>query len=583
MFSQYFSKEEVQEQLDKVIHDLSVAGLYAPMLRRMKVRIDDSRPEVMKRMMDRGESPMCTDGQTIGVSMKNLHRIVNEAKTLWLKSHPDHYYTNELYQEIRNIFIHELTHAICRHSNQGMKIFSERYQKSHQKTLNKELACWNIACEIEANRGYGIESLNSPVYDIGVTDDKYPEAKDARYLLDIFHKVLDNYEDQVAKDMEAIKNALEEALKDDSKGDKSKDGKGDKSEQTSGQDEQPANADSEGSESEEGSPSTSESGNQKGGSKETPKLGDTEEEQSRREALMNLIKETMSEGEEGDSEEGFKPEMFDPDAPRNHETVFTEHGNSYSHGGDDIDGNFDASGREPYSLLDEMFDDWKQENLKRAMAKLKGTVTGAVSRNRVATYSRQARRDTSDGLLKKGHKRERRSSPKILLALDKSGSMSQTSTQRATEAVAEIFDTTGRPTEGCWICLHDGGIRMNKPMKQWKSVVQSFYPSGGNDFTAVIKLANKLGVDVVLNVGDGGDYTSRDREAVKTFEKAGRQWYDVSIVNIGRRGAVSDDHERWWKEVYEADAKNGGVRRHFIDLTGYSDFSDALDEVFAKK
>lgn len=571
MEKEYFSKEVVCEALDKVVHDLTVGGLYAPMMRRIKVRIDDSRPESMKKVMGMNGSPMCTDGQTIGVSIDNLHKIVNSSKNMWLKEFPSRWDTNDCYAEIRNIMIHELTHAICRHSDQGLKVFTERYQKSHKKTLNKELACWSIACEIEANRGHGIIKYNSPVYYVGVTEDKYPESVGVKYLVDIFHKVLENYKDQVEEDMKAIQKALEEAQKESQKND----GKKEKENPQQGDCGEETDGDTNPEEQDGGSESDSQSG--QSGSQQPLKLGENADDQARREALLDLLKETLS-----DTEEGFTPEMMDPDAPRDHETVFEQHGNAYSHGGDDVDGTFDATQKGSYEILEPLFEDWKGENIKRAMAKLKGTVIGQVSKNRVSTYSRQARRDTSDGLLKKGHRRERRSSPKILLALDKSGSMSQTSTQRATEAVAEIFDTTGRPTEGCFICLHDGCVRMVNPMKQWKTVVQAFIPNGGNDFTEVIKLANKLKVDVVLNVGDGGDYTYRDKSVAKEFEQAGRKWYDVSIVNIGREGGAVSDHERWWNDVYHADANNGGITRHFIDLTGFSDFGDSLDKIFDK-
>lgn len=585
-FTEYFSIKEVREELDKVVHDLSTGGLYAPMMKRIAVRIDDSRPAAMVLVMDAKGAPMCTDGQTIGVSVKNLHRIVNEAKTEWHSSHPQYdWYTNSVYEEIRNILIHELTHAICRHSAQGLKVFTERYQKSHQKVLAKELACWTIACEIEANRGYGIAKTSSPIYEVGVTEEKYPYTHDAKYLLDIFHRVLDKYQDQVEKDMEAIKQALEESLKKAAeKGNKTSKEQGNQKGDSNEQSDSNAKPGSVGQSSQQaGETSESRSGghdegqSSSGNGQATEKVDQpTPEDQARREALKKLLEETLDEGN------GITPEMIAPNSERNHEKVFNAHGAAYQHGGGDIDGDYDPSNKRDYEVLEEAYKEWQSQNVKKVLAKLKGTVVGQVSKNRVATYSRQARRDTSDGLLKKGHKRERRSSPKILLALDKSGSMSHTSTRKATEAVADIFDTTGRPTDGCWICLHDGCVRDVKPMKQWKQVVDGFYPNGGNDFSDVIRLANKLKVDVVLNVGDGGDYTSRDKKAAKEFKQANREWYDINIADIGRSVSTIRDNGEMWKNIYTSDRDSGGIHRKFIDLTGAADFGEELDEIFTK-
>lgn len=609
---EYYTKMAVDNALEKVIHYLSAGGIYAPMMNRLSIKIDEHRSAMLIRMMDGNGASMCTDGETLAISTVNLHRLLNMAKAEYIDEHKGSYYTQDLEDEIKNILIHELTHAICKHSAQGLKIFNDRHQETHQKTLMKELACWEIACEIEANRGYGINKDYSPIYEVAVTEEKYPETKPAQYLLDIYQRVMDKYEDQVKEDMEAIKKALEDLQKSreeqrgngsqtpnndgqqgekDEQGNSQSDGSGQAS--PNGQSKE-ANTAGDGSPNQNGTPSqdvsqsasnsTNGGGSQSQGGQdgtgEPLKLGPDPTTQSRREALKRILEEALAGENDAQGNGNDNPEMFNPDAECNHETIFNSRGAAYSHGGGEIDGDFDPTGMTPYEVLEAQFDAWQNENLRKALRKLKGTIAGKVSRNRIATYSRQARRDTSDGLLKKGHKRETRSAPRILLALDKSGSMSSTSTKRATEAVANIFETTGRPTEGCWICLHDGCVRQVEPMKRWKKVVAGFHPSGGNDFTAVIQLANKLDVDVVLNVGDGGDYTTRDRSIARAFNKAGRKWYDVSIVNIGRSASETRHHEIYWKDIYQHDAKNGGVKRNFIDLAGFTNIADDLEKIF---
>lgn len=148
--------------------------------------------------------------------------------------------------------------------------------------------------------------------------------------------------------------------------------------------------------------------------------------------------------------------------------------------------------------------------------------------------------------------------------------------------MAQIFENTGRPTSGCWICLHDGDVRMVRPLKQWKEVASRFNPNGGNDFSKVIALANKLDVDVVLNVGDAGDNTTWDKGAARAFEKAGRKWYDINIIDFGDDGGTVSSCRYSWKEIYTRDSKEGGVRREFIDLTGNTDISEELAKIFAK-
>lgn len=508
-----YSKEEVEKTFDKVTEELGQGGLYAPALRRLKIRKNASVPKsILDGMRERG-SAICTDGEAIYTETALFASMLNRATEEYLKNHAG---CNSLYDEVRNVVIHELTHVICRHSYQGLKIFDERKKHSGRDATYKELMCWKLACDIEANRGYGIWSSGSPIYAAGVTEDKYPETVKDKYLLDIFETLLEKYQDEVAEDMNAL-----------------------------------GSNQSEGNSSEE----------------------NTSSQPSKAEARRQAMKEMV----EQDALSNIPlEEVYEPNLQRNHEEVFDGEGQMYSHGGDDID----VSGKTGEQIAEEQFHEWQTANVERSLAKLKGTIMGKVSFERVPTYSRQSRKTYDGGIIKKGYKRAPHSSPSILLALDKSGSMDGTTTAKATSAVAKIFEATGRPTTGCYICLHDGRVSNLEPLKKWKDVTAKFYASGGNNFSEVVKLANKLKVDVVLNVGDAGDNTSGNPGESKQFMKANRKWVDVDIVSCSGGNSKSlGSRTRYLKPLYESD-KKGGVKREYIDLTGQSDISKELQQIF---
>ena len=586
MVKEYWSQDNVNKVIDSALRKQSRRGVYAPLLARMQVYIDDEiPPSVRSEMRVKNHAPMCVSGgYKLNIDRKYVWENLNEAREGYLKEGSFCFGMNSLQEEIENILIHEFTHALCQHSNQGKEFFKKAVE-SEKGVPKREYMAWMMACEVEANRGYGIRKNGSPIYWAGVTDEyTYPKAKSAKYLRDIYEVILKEYGDDLEDDYEDVKREVEKMIKE---AQKEAQQKGNQNGEKGGKDGEKGDG-STGQGSSEGSGSTSKDnednkrdrgGGSNGGSSNNEEnegvedssqnggSGDSEDpadkaRQQRIKALANVLADPSNQ---------ITPRQFDPDFDAfDQKTELTdgELGNAGGLGG----GGIDVSGKTPAEVLQEWDNIYSAKIVEKALAKLKGQMAGTISKERVSTYSRQARRDSSDGLLKKGTKRSSRSVPKILVALDKSGSMSSTTTAQATEALAKIFEVTGRPTQGCWICLHDGAVSDVEPFKRWKSVVARFWPSGGNDFSEVVKLANKLGVDVVLNVGDAGDRLTRYKKACSEFRKAGRRWIDVNITK-GSREYTGE----WVEEMFAEDYAKSGIVREWQDLTGAFEYSP--DEV----
>lgn len=583
----FYSKEQVNDALKEVMEAEAQSGLYAPLIKRIRFYIDDEIPPAeRKNLRNSNHAPMAasTDKMCIFIDRDYLWEAINQVSEMYIKRHkmfPHQvgYDTLSLREEIRNIYIHELTHTLCQHTHQGLKFFNEKgyIDKEGKGSIPKrEYTAWMMACEVEANRGYGIKYFHSAVYDAGVTDrNTYPKTLDKKYLRDIYEQILKDSGEQLEKDFEkAVKLAkkmIEQGEKEEqqqsqnggnSDGQK---GNGSEKDQQDGEGDTSGDANSEdnkgkgqgGEKSEQGSNGTNGSQNTSGDSNDQDgdsSDADTETDEDKK-RVENLAKAML------DSSTQLCERIFDPDFDAHDNNIPISDGLLGQAGGIG-GGGIDVSGKTVGDALLEYENNYRPQVIERALAHLKGSIVGTIARERVSTYSRQSRKDSSDGLLKKGTKRGARSIPKILVALDKSGSMSSTTTKQATEALAKIFDVTGRPTQGCWICLHDGRVKDVRPFRQWKSVVNGFYPSGGNDFSDVVRRANRLGVDVVLNVGDGGDRVCRDKDATKEFVKAGRRWIDVNITK-GSRDWLSG----WVIGVYRDDGEKG-IFREWADLTG---------------
>lgn len=379
-------------------------------------------------------------------------------------------------------------------------------QKFNRDHKGKDIQIFSTACEIEANRGY-LVSPSAGVYEIAVTEETFPETKEDKFLPQIFETLKANW----GKDIN------------NQSGGKTND-----------------SADEQGEGEGEGVPDEG---------------GDEKLSENQRSAIQRMLETDIAISEERMTAEDLLP--HDDSIEGDSMEVLQSLGLG---GGDE--GFLELS---PAGKLKYLHNKWKAVNVKKELAKVKGVIKGTVSRERVKTYSRQSRKQGEGGLMLKGQKRASRTLPKILLAMDSSGSMRNATMKQIASAIADIFDTCGRPTEGCYICKHTHRVSDVLPMKQWKKVAESFYASGGNDFTAVLEKAIELDVDVVLNVGDGQDYLNRDRNISKKALAKGIKWYDCNVVRNG--------YKRWASLVKDEEmmarrADIDIVHRTFIDLTG---------------
>lgn len=179
-----------------------------------------------------------------------------------------------------------------------------------------------------------------------------------------------------------------------------------------------------------------------------------------------------------------------------------------------------------------VYDRWHTNLLRRQMKKLRGVLQGEISRKKRGTYARPTRRDIdrSSGLIKRGVAKDICGQPKILVALDTSGSMDKTALDTMLEAVANTFADLGRPSKGCWVCLFNDDVFLTTPLRRYSDIIGTYSPYGGTNYDAVLRLANKLDVDVVLEIGDGEQYAKQPRsQHCKDFLSANRRWYDVII------------------------------------------------------
>lgn len=161
---------------------------------------------------------------------------------------------------------------------------------------------------------------------------------------------------------------------------------------------------------------------------------------------------------------------------------------------------------------------------------LKGVITGEnIAVSRVKTYSRQARRDGENGLMRKGVKRGKHDAPRILIGLDCSGSMDCTSMSDVMSTCASIIQATGTKMSGSYICTHDTYVSNKQPLHKWETVIRKFHPYGGNSFNRLLEEALRLDVDIVIDLGDGYDAIT-DARLLKKAKDRRLKWVDV-IVN----------------------------------------------------
>lgn len=513
----------IRSLIKTVVKDLSRNYAYRYLTEQIPVYADEQLPPATMKALVKHGSPACFTGDYVAFSSAEMAKMLDSASSAFDEEFTDDYETRSqkpnlyddwyLEREIETVLKHEFTHIICEHA---------RLRQQHFRK-NMDVKTWIAAEEIQANRGIGID-IHTLAYYAGVTDARFPEAINCKTLGTIYQAVKRHY----GKAIENDNNSSNEAQPQENAGDNAS---CDKS----------LNA-----------------GQQQALNKVLNQRSDDLTTQGRNE-------QTASSDIDDDTAENADGEKLTPNADADAKKIT---GRTMKHESDeDIDG---VLAQTPQQLLDSYNDRCKQKKIKQALSKLRSTIKGDCAKTKTKTYSRPPRRawtatprrtTTDDGLFRKGQKRDVRSVPKVLVALDKSGSMDSAKIKQIATTIDAIVKQLGRTTKGCYICLHDNEVKMVNPLSDWRKTVEQYYADGGNCFGRVLEKAVELNVDVVINVGDGLDSISWTAD--DNFSPAEKRiyWYDAII------GLDSYSWQRDYYEYVKRDTKNG-LNRRCIDLEG---------------
>lgn len=525
-----FTKDQCRDAIEYALFQMEHYSYYKPLIERFPLRVDN---ECTKKAMDNMKAKdtfACTDHNNIYFLTENFVARFNEHIDEHLKKGGDYSDCN-LAENIVDILAHEYTHILSLHQKIAKGIM-KRYGNV-KKIPQQVWFAHTYAAEIEANRG-DLINYEHAIQENAVNEKNFPDTYHIpfyRQLFEYFLKQSKDRQQNIAKSL--VEQLLENAQKAKQEGDQEM---GEAMEQAANEIKKMMGGgqgqENEG-EGEEGEESGSDSnGNGTGADKNNrtvswPEL--TEED----------IKEAMDKAEETQHELG-----------QGHESGI---------GLESTECEYECD-LTPKDRLDKEYARWERKEVKKELKKMKGLIRGAISKNRESTYARPTRRPITSGssLIKKGVRYEKSYSPKVLIAMDSSGSMCSTTMKEVACAIENIFKDLGKPKVGSYICKHESTVSDVKPMREWDKVVESYHPSGGNCFLNVVREANKLGVDVVLNIGDGQDVVNRraydsdgknlDPECA-SFLGSNRKWFDVLVTD--------KNNNAYYLEEKEVDEKSG--------------------------
>lgn len=486
-----WTKQDIRRGILHALWEMTTYGFYAPYVDRFPLALDEEIPKAAQEAIEAHDSFACTEGNRVYFDTERGA----EAFKQMMKKYGE---STRLSEELKAVLAHEYTHILCEHRAIG-EALARKYGKRAPRAV---CVCHTIACEIQANRGSGVDK-NSLVYKAGVTEDKYPETKGLYTYSEIFAALLRTYNEK-QQEMEEMLQAIKDMFGD---------------ELTKMIEEMMGNGEGEG-EGEEGKEGKGEKEGQGDGGIRLKKTKEAEEHLMTEEEIKAAI----------DKANNSEQEVYEE---------IVEFGGGY--GLDKVDD--DKLELNPDKALQTEFERWDEERIKGELKKMKGYIQGSFARQREKTYARPTRRsiDPSSKLIRKGVRNGKTLMPRVLVAMDSSGSMGGTPVTTVATAIGNLFKDLGRPTEGCYIVKHESRCSEPKPLSQWEEVVKSFQPCGGNCFNNVVKLANELNVDVVFNIGDGCDCCVRSYEdnadkVCQEFKEAGRKWVDTLIFDKKENG-----------------------------------------------
>ena len=478
---------------------LQQGSLYRYLVRQFPILIDGKVPKATFEHLKESECGACTAGDYVAVSTENLIKQVSMAMASVRETYgPDAVLDFE--NEVRTTLAHEYTHILCEHPD---------IARAHPELDNWTL---HIAAEIQANRGYQVDK-DSAVYQLMVTEENWkktvPGIENCK-TLGALYQALKKYRPQLDQYAEAL-----------SKGDT------DKADQIA---------------KKSGLSKTEQQAVQKVVESDDKTAFETPTNTAQKLEMDSPLGSTPSETTEVKAGEY-----------SNDRTVYINLGGGTPGGMGGKASSEELAVGDPIQRLRTLTDKNVKKNLERELLRLRSVIKGQTAKTKTKTYSRPPRRPSDGGLFKKGLKKDRRANPSVLLALDKSGSMSEAKIVKIAETVNTIIKTLGKNTKKCYICLHDGRVLCLNNFRDYQKTLIAYVAEGGNNFPEVYDTAKHLGCDVVLNVGDG-----LDEVAVSKTQDNSIKWYDV-LVEV-------HNPEFYYTAKYRD--KQFGLERNIIDATG---------------
>lgn len=515
---------EAKSALNEALIDLGMVkgkehGMYAPLVRRCPLYVDEVVPVRIKGLLAQNHTCACTDSDIVYIDTSKASDMFEKAREVASDGADQLVTRYRAENNYKTILVHEYTHILMRHVEKGIKFVRANGDKFYP--------IFALACDIEANRGYGIRE-DSDMYGIGVTDTYYPECKGVEGLMNIYRTLKKYYGDEILDNYEKMRDNL---------GGDDDEEEGEEEEQEQKQEQAQSEKDSK---SENDSKSEEEA---EGGSSGNGKSSQEQYQAKQREKAMKSTIESMEQMRE--QMDKLEATMTEEELNKNleqydEEKVMEEE--AHGMGGGDEEGLYSGT---PRQELDSVYRADNQKKFELALERLKGVVRGNQARTRVPTYSRQSRKSSVDGLIRKGVKNDKALAPRVLVAMDSSGSMSSTTVTPIAEAIGTLAKMLGK-TKGSYICEHDSHVKNVLPLSKWEEVVKGYYPHGDNDFDEVLKKALELKVDVVLNIGDG--YARMwDMDLMKQAKARNLKWIDVQVcgmVETLQRQVIDDDAAR---------------------------------------
>lgn len=463
MDTYHFTEDDVRTMVKQVLEQFDGTG-WDYLAKQFPILLDDKLPAMDKVNLDMHETCSFATQYYVGFSESRALKQITDyysEKKLELG-------WGELFNNIKNILVHEYGHILLEHV----------FEKPMTKQLDAEAQV--ITAEIETNRG--IPKFERAKYfdEVIIADDKDDYKSVQPYIthkavFDEVKRLWQNHKNQQPK---------QEPQKDECS---DSGGGGDNNEQ---KDEEQTGSNNE--------------------SKTTPTEQKSEQDSEQKQDEGE--KQVKQPDHVGTMVQAMRDSQSNDNAPQ--KELLSELGLQAS---DDFR-NGDINER--LSILVEL----EQNNeIKKTLAKIKGSLAGELSKEKIGTYSRPSRKTGEDGMMRKGTKRGATKRPNILIALDESGSMNSTAVKTAATAIKLISRTIGRNRSDITICSFSYGINREAKLKNYQEVVDSYRPGGGTSFSSVIDRAKRLGCDVVICIGDGGDVLPNETYGIK--------WLDVLITS----------------------------------------------------